>query len=197
MDDYLPISYINQFLYCPRRYWYMHVLGEMEVNAPVLEGTLQHERAHQPGRQETAEGEPAAYRRVYVWSDRLQIAGFCDLIEIEAGEMTPVEHKHGRQGRWDNDAAQLCAQALCLEEMTGRSVTRGEVFYWGSRRRVPVSFDAALRGLTEAAITQIRTLVAAGRLPPPLTSPRPGLPAKCRQCSLEPICLPAEVNLIS
>ena len=90
MDDYLPISYINQLLYCPRRYWYMHVLGEMEINAPVLEGTLQHERAHQSGQQATAEGEPTAYRRVYVWSDRLQIAGFCDLVEIEAGDTFAV-----------------------------------------------------------------------------------------------------------
>lgn len=192
MDEYLPISAINQFLYCPRRFWYMHVLGEMEVNAPVLEGTLQHERAHQPGDRTTADGEPVAFRRLYVWSDRLQIAGYSDLVEVHGDELVPVEYKHGRQGRWDNDAAQLCAQALCLEEMTGRSVGRGEIFYWGSRRRVPVSFDAALRDLTESAIGRARALVAAGRIPPPIDQV-----AKCRHCSLEPICLPAEVRQLA
>jgi CRISPR-associated exonuclease Cas4 len=189
MDDYLPISTLNQLLYCPRRFWYMHVLGEMEINAAVLEGTLQHEHAHDAGRQSDAGGEPVAYRRVMVWSDRLALSGFCDVVEVVAGELVPIEYKHGRQGRWANDEVQLCAQALCLEEMTGRPVSRGAIFYWGSRRRVEVPFDAALRARTEAAVAQAAALLAAGHLPPPIA-----LRAKCGACSLQPICLPDEVS---
>lgn len=100
-----------------------------------------------------------------------------------------MEYKHGRQGRWANDEVQLCAQALCLEEMTGRPVARGEIFYWGSRRRVAVAFDAALRARTEAAVAQASGLIAAGRLPPPIAQR-----AKCHACSLQPVCLPDEVE---
>ena len=195
MDDYLPISHLNQLLYCPRRFWYMYVLGEIEVNAPMLEGTLQHERAHAPGRETDDQGR-VVRRRVHLWSDRLQIIGFADLVQMTEDELVPVEYKHGRQGRWDNDAVQLCAQALCLEEMTGRSVQRGEIFYWGSRRRVDVALDDALRRQTEEAVRLARVLLQEGKIPPPLRSSRPGRPAKCRQCSLEPICLPVEVNQI-
>ena len=189
MDDYLPISMLNQLLYCPRRFWYMHVLGEMEVNAPVLEGTLQHAHAHDAGRQDDVTGEPTAYRGVRVWSDRLALSGFCDLVEVAEGELVPVEYKHGRQGRWANDEVQLCAQALCLEEMTDRPVARGEIFYWGSRRRLAVAFDGALRARTEAAVAQAADLIGAGHLPPPI-----GQRAKCRACSLQPVCLPDEVE---
>jgi CRISPR-associated exonuclease Cas4 len=192
MDDYLPISMLNQLLYCPRRFWYMHVLGEMEINAPVLEGTLQHEHAHEAGRKDDAGGDPVVYRRVMVWSDRLALSGFCDVVEVEASQLAPVEYKHGRQGRWANDEVQLCAQALCLEEMTGRAVAQGAIFYWGSRRRVAVPFDDALRARTEAAVAQARALLAAGCLPAPIAQR-----AKCRACSLEPICLPSEVERLA
>ncbi|MBI1800752.1 MAG: CRISPR-associated protein Cas4 [Chloroflexi bacterium] len=113
-EDYLPISMLNQFEYCTRRFWYMYALGEMDVNAPVLEGTLQHQRAHEPGA--SHEGETIVQRRVYVWSDRLRLAGFADVIEEADGQRAPIEYKHGRMGRWLNDHIQLCAQALCLEE---------------------------------------------------------------------------------
>ncbi len=192
MDDYLPISMLNQLLYCPRRFWYIHVLGEMEINAPVLEGTLLHEHAHTPGRETDDRGRPVR-RRVHLWSDRLGLIGFADLVELAGGALLPVEFKHGRQGRWDNDAVQLCAQALCLEEMTGRGVARGEIFYWGSRHRVEVVFDDALRAQTEAAVAQARALLAAGQMPPPLRGTRAPVAAKCHSCSLEPICLPAEM----
>ncbi|WPD18301.1 CRISPR-associated protein Cas4 [Thermaerobacter composti] len=185
--DYLPISMLNQWAYCPRRFYYMYVLGEMEHNAPVLEGMLQHERVHAGGVE--SEGEARVHRRVYVWSDRLRIAGFADLVEVRGGVLLPVEYKHGRMGRWLNDHIQLCAQAMCLEERTGRPVPRGAVFYWGSRRRQVVELDAKLRARTEAAIVQARALAESGALPPPLTHR-----AKCRDCSLEPVCLPREVR---
>ena len=185
--DYLPISMLNQYAYCPRRFWLMHVQGEMEINAPVLEGTLQHERVHKAGRSEE-DGE-VRYRRLYLWSDRLCIIGFADLVEEHDGRLIPVEYKHGKQGRWINDHIQLCAQALCLEERTEQTVPCGFIFYWRSRRRVPVDFDAALRAKTKATIAAIQATLDAGTIPPP-DQPY----TKCRDCSLEPFCLPREVK---
>jgi len=217
--DYLPISMLNQIAYCERRFWLMYVCGEMEVNASVLEGTFQHERVHNAGRGDAVE----VHRRVYLWSDRLRIAGFADLVEerlpcmdadalrpddvwqepdptglpwfedkaTPAAErvLSPVEYKHGRKGRWDNDRIQLCAQALCLEERTGRAVPRGAIFYWRSRRRVEVEFTAELRAETEATIARAFALLVEGRIPPPVD-----MRSRCRGCSLEGICLPREVQ---
>jgi CRISPR-associated exonuclease Cas4 len=187
--DYLPISMLNQLEYCERRFWLMYACGEMEVNAPVLEGTQQHERAHQGGAER--DGEDMVYRRLYLWSERLRVSGFADVVEDRAGELTPVEYKHGRMGRWLNDHVQLCAQALCLEERTGRSVERGEIFYWGSRRRERVELSSELRARTEAAVARAFELLEAGRMPPPLDRR-----AKCRDCSLESACLPREVLML-
>lgn len=191
-DNYLPLSYLNQLAYCPRRFWYMYVQAELEVNAPMLEGTLQHQtRADRPGVETDDQGRTIR-RRVWVWSERLNLAGFADFVESDGDALIPVEYKHGRQGQWDNDQIQLCAQALCLEEMTGRHVAQGEIFYWRSRRRQTLSFDAALRQAVEAAVEQARQLLAQDHIPAPITEP-----PKCRHCSLQPICLPQEVTLLT
>ncbi len=187
MDEYLPISMLNQYAYCPRRFWLMYVQGEMEVNAPVLEGTLQHERVHTGG--EEQEGETLRYRRLYLWSERLKVSGFADLVEERAGCLIPVEYKHGRMGHWINDEIQLCAQALCLEERTGQTIGQGYIFYWQSRRRVAVPFTPELRAKTETTVSTIWDLLAAGLIPAP-NQPY----AKCKECSLEGICLPREIG---
>ena len=190
--DYLPLSYLNQFCYCPRRFWYMFVLGEMEENAAVLEGSLRHQRAHRPGVER--DGDKVTHRRVWVHSDRLRLVGFADLVEEDGGRLVVVEYKRGKQGKWRNDQVQLCAQALCLEEMVGggRVADYGEIFYWRSRRRVRVAFTLELRGQTEQTVTQVFALLAAGQMPSH-TQQR----ARCRGCSLEPICLPAEVTQLN
>jgi CRISPR-associated exonuclease Cas4 len=187
--DYLPLSYINQFAYCPRRFWYMYVQGEMVENVHVLRGVLNHERAHTPG-YETAPSGVTVHRRVYVYSHTLGITGYTDLLEEHAGgRLVPVEYKQGRQGKWHNDEAQLCAQALCLEEMTGKSIEAGAIFYFGSRRRVEVNFSAALRAATRQLIQQmLRTL--ANAVIPPHTDQR----QRCHGCSLYEVCLPREME---
>src|SRR5690606_34743032 len=96
-------------------------------------------------------------------------------------------HKRGRMGKWLNDHIQLCAQALCLEERKGIAVPYGEIFYWSNRRREQVSFDESLRELTIATVAQAFALLEADRFPAPIDHE-----AKCRECSLEPICLPRE-----
>jgi CRISPR-associated exonuclease Cas4 len=203
-SNYLPISMLNQLEYCERRFYLMHVLGEMEINAHVLEGTFRHEQAHRPGAER--EGDRVIRRRVYVWSDELRIAGFADLVEealtpgplrqaqggafpIGRGGLIPVEYKKGRMGKWLNDHIQLCAQALCLAERTGAAVPQGYIFYFGTRRREEVLITAELRERTRLSIKRAHQVAAAGVLPPPLENYN-----KCRDCSLEPVCLPREVR---
>ncbi len=190
MDD-LPISYINQYAYCPRRFWYMYVYGEMVANVHVLRGQLNHERVHQAGREGLGEAGVALHR-LYVYSRRLGLTGYCDRVEIGPdGTPYPVEYKQGRQGKWANDQAQLCAQALCLEEMTGRSVPKGAIFYFGSRRREEVYFTPELREETERLVRAMHAALAAGVLPPPTEHK-----ARCRGCSLYDICLPRESEIL-
>lgn len=129
IPDYLPISMLNQVEYCPRRFWYMFLQGEMKVNAPVLDGQLRHERVH--SRQVTALEDGLQTRRLYVFSERLRLVGYVDLLESQGGQVYPVEYKRGRAGVWLNDRVQLCAQALCLEERLGRPIDKGYIYYMG------------------------------------------------------------------
>jgi CRISPR-associated exonuclease Cas4 len=190
LPDYLPISMLNQLAYCERRFWLMFVQGEMEINAPVLEGIQQHERAHDGSTER--DGDATIRRRVYLWSDRLRVAGFADVVEERDGVFTPIEYKHGRMGRWLNDHVQLCAQAMCLEERTGRPVAQGAIFYWRSRRRETVEITPELRAHTEETVARAFELLEAGRIPLPLDRR-----SKCHDCSLETICLPREVLLLT
>ncbi len=185
--DYLPLSYLNQLEYCERRFWLMFVEGEIAINAPMLEGIYRHERSHAGGREDR--GEVTTQRQVYVWSERLRLVGLADCIEDEAGQLQPVEHKRGKMSKWLNDHIQLCAQALCIEERSGQTIQQGQIFYWGNRRREHVDFTPELRQRTEMAVQRAFTLLEIGKLPAP--TPKK---AKCKDCSIEPICLPQETR---
>lgn len=191
--DYLPISALNAFEYCPRRFYYEHVLGEMIINEHVLEGTLKHEPSTSGIK--TWEEEGIVLRRVYVFSDELQLSGFADVVQVapdDHGGTVPIEYKKGKLGRWLNDHIQLCAQALCLEERTGIAITRGMLFYFGSRRRMEVPLTAELRARTRSAIAAAHRLRQSEAIPAPIENER-----KCRDCSLEPMCLPREVRFLT
>ena len=189
LPETLPLSYLNQFVYCQRRFWLMFVHGDMEVNAPVLEGTYRHKNAHTPGSAWYADGR--IYRSVYVWSETLRVAGFADFVQQEGENIIPLEHKRGRMGKWLSDHVQLCAQAICLEERTSQAVPHGEIFYWTNRRRETVTFTDELRQSTYRAAEAAFDLVAVGRMPDP-TSHR----ARCHDCSLQQVCLPEEVLML-
>lgn len=188
--DYLPLSYLNQLEYCERRFWLMFVEGELAINAPMLDGIYRHERTHQTGQEQR--GELLTRRQLYVWSDRLRLVGLADCVEDEAGQLVPVEHKRGKMDRWLNDHVQLCAQAICLEERRGQPIPFGYIFYWGNRRRERVELTAQLRARTEAAVRQAFALLDAGIVPPPTA-----IKGKCRDCSIEPICLPREIRQLT
>jgi CRISPR-associated exonuclease Cas4 len=190
--EMLPISSLNALEYCPRRFYYEVVQGEMLVNDLVLEGQLAHQRVHQAGTYTAAEGG-IEMTRLYLYSEALRLSGFADVIEERAGVLVPVEYKHGQQGDWLNDHIQLCAQALCLEErQPGKPpIPHGYIFYIGSRRRVRVPFTPQLRARTKAAIAQAFQVAARETPPPPLTGK---LTERCPSCSLLPLCLPEEVR---
>jgi CRISPR-associated exonuclease Cas4 len=192
--EMIPISYLNALEYCPRSFYYQFVQGEMMVNEFVLEGTLAHERVHQPGTHVTAEGVLQT-TRLYLFSEALHLTGFADVVEERGGMLIPVEYKHGSQGNWINEHVQLCAQAMCLEERRPRKplIPYGYIYFVASRKRVPVEFTQQLRARTRAAIAQAFQVAARETPPAPLEG---NLAARCPHCSLFPLCMPDEVRLL-
>jgi len=188
--DLIPISMLNALAYCPRRFVYEYVQAEMLVNEYVVEGTLLHGAVDEGGRTWLEQG--VQERRMYVWSDRLGISGIVDLLEWQDGTARPIEYKRGKPGRWRNDHVQVCAQALCLEERYGVSIAEGYIFSFATRRRETVPLDQELRQLTLDIIAEAHRLSAAGDLPAPIQHR-----AKCAACSLQPLCLPDEVRIMT
>ena len=183
----VPLSALQHLVFCRRQCGLIHLEGAWAENLLTAEGRVLHERVDgDPG--ETRRGVRIA-RGVALRSPRLGLIGKADVVEFHRvrggpAQPFPVEYKRGRPKPHDADRVQLCAQALCLEEMLGQPVPAGALFYGEPRRRQEVAFDAALRDRTEAAARDLHAMLAAGVTPPP----EPG--SKCRSCSLEPACLP-------
>src|SRR6266550_3897144 len=169
VPDTIPISALNTLEYCPRRFYYQFVHSDMVINEFVLEGTLLHRRVNQAGTQTVGQDVMQA-TRLYLYSEELRLSGFTDVVEEQAGLLIPVEYKHGQQGEWLNDAIQLCAQALCLEERQPDKppIPYGYIFYFGSRKRIQVDFTPALRAKTTAAINLALQIATLDTPPPPL-----------------------------
>lgn len=197
--DPLPVRALNQVTYCPRLYYLQYVDSVMPTNEHVEGGLYDHRRVDDPDLKNKTrkDGGTATSRGVAFTSEALGITGVLDVLEERGGEAYPVETKHGSPPRdddgvagvWDNDAVQLCAQAMLLEEQTGRPVPRGFQFYAGTRERVEVPFTPELRDQTRAAIARCRELEVLDAPPAPLP---PELRHRCFGCSLAPVCLPEE-----
>jgi CRISPR-associated exonuclease Cas4 len=181
--DHLPLSLLNDYLYCERRAALKTVEGVRSANAHTAKGDIVHEHADLQG-YEVAKGV-TLLRALPVWSDRLGLNGKCDIVEQRAnGSLFPVEYKSGKRRQWDNDDVQLCAQALCLEEMFGYVIPAGAVFHADSKRRREVPFTHELRALALQTIAALHELAAGSRVPPAVFKPA------CEHCSLFDICLP-------
>lgn len=183
----LPLSALNHFLYCPRRAYLIHGEGIFLSNEHTLRGDLNHEHADLPGFEHRAGWK--LLRALPVWSDQLGLNGKADIVEVkEAGgrinEARPVEYKSGKKSKWLNDRVQLCAQALCLEEMFGIPISEGLIFHAKSQQRTRVDFDPALRNETLLANGQLHALLETGGVPAAELKPQ------CDGCSLREICLP-------
>lgn len=187
--DYIPIAALNQYAYCPHRCWRMFCAGGFVDNQYTLEGTGLHERVHTVG--SSYRDETWQVRAIWLKSDRYGLIGKSDLIEERDGELYPVEYKRGQRGEFDNDALQVCAQALCLEDMTERIVERGFVYYAHSHQRQLVEVTAELREHAISTINAVRAVLLTGTMPAPIYTKR------CRGCSLYSQCLPQAVKKLS
>jgi CRISPR-associated exonuclease Cas4 len=166
----------------------MFCLGEFEDNQYTIEGTSLHDRVHTLG--DNNREEVWQIRAIWLHSDRYQIIGKSDLIEVESGELYPVEYKRGKKGQWDNDALQVCAQALCLEEMTNKTIEKGYVYYAHSHQRELIEITELLRQETIATIQKVRQLIETAKRPTAIYDKR------CKGCSLYSQCLPQAVEKV-
>ena len=189
MEDYLPLAYLNAWEYCPRRFYLEYVLGEMEDNEHIIQGRHLHRNINEEG--VIQEGDTRIHQQQWVWSDRLGVSGVIDAVEEQDEQLVPVEYKKGKMAKHLNDHFQICAAALCLEERMERSISYGEIFYHANRRRQKVIFTPQLRQGTEEAIANARSAVYQ-QMPAPIKHPK-----KCQACSLQGICLPFEVEILS
>lgn len=184
-DEIVLVSTLNQYAFCPRRCALIHVEGAFVHNHHTLLGTLEHEGADTPG-YEVRQGVKVL-RALPLSSTRLGLSGKADWVEMRGRTPYPVEMKHGTRRAWDNDDIQLCAQALCLEEMMGTSCLLGAIYHVQSRHRREVVFDDALRNLTERTVIEVRALIQNKVIPQAQLLP------KCSGCSMRGACMP-EMN---
>jgi len=184
-DDPIPLSALEHWSYCPRQCCLIHAEQAFAENIHTLRGQAVHARTDQPGVESGYEGRRIA-RAVPLWCDRLGLVGKSDVVEfLPDGTPYPVEYKHGRKREKRHDDIQLAAQAMCLEEMTGKPVPFGAIYHASSRRRREVAITAELRQAVETCVAEVRAALRGLTLPPPLNDKR------CRECSLAEICQPA------
>lgn len=196
-DDFLQLSGLQHFLFCRRQWALIHIEGQWAENLRTVDGTLMHERAHNVGLTERR-GDTAVTRGTRVFSRKLGVSGQCDVLEFHKSpdgvEISgwegrwlpfPVEYKRGEPKTKRCDEAQLCAQAMCLEEMLCCRIERGALFYGETRRRIAVDFDDELRGLVTSSLVEMHELYKRGRTPMVRRS------KSCGACSLRDICIPS------
>ncbi len=198
LPDYLPARMLNEFVYCPRAFFYEWVEGVFAHNADTVEGANRHEKLQrkEDGLTPAAELSPDEQihaRSVQLSSEVHHLIATIDLVEGEGGVVSPVDYKKGSPrvtdegpAAWPADIVQVCAQALILREH-GYRVDDAVLYYHATRQRVRVPIDEATTGLTLSALRGARTLAEAGRIPAPLDDSQ-----KCPRCSLVGICLPDE-----
>ncbi len=201
-DDLLPLSGLQHLHFCERQWGLIHIEQQWEENRLTAEGRVLHERVHDGG----SEGRPGVViaRGLYLQSLRLGLTGQADVVEFhEVGggaegavglrnregwwRPFPVEYKRGKPKADSCDEVQLCAQAMCLEEMLGVAIGGGALFYGTNRRRTEVRLDGALRGRTEELARRMHLLYSARTTPPGVYA------KKCDRCSLYERCLPRAI----
>lgn len=189
MEDFnqpLFISALQHYAYCPRQFALIHIEQAWSDNYFTAHGNLLHERvdSYEPEQR----GNVRFERSVAVKSENFKISGKLDLLEIEGKPPVhyfPVEYKRGKPKVENWDKIQLCAQALCLEEMRQIKIEEGALWYWQVRRREVVMIDEALRKETISVIETAHSMLASGKTPPPINNKK-----RCRACSLIELCEP-------
>lgn len=181
-DALIPLSALQHFLFCPRQCALIHVEQLWAEDGATAEGRALHERAD-AGQPERRQGVKIL-RALALRSFALGVTGKADVVEMHGATPYPVEYKRGRPKAHRADEVQLCAQAICLEEMFSQPVPQGALFYGATRRRTEVAFDETLRTLTHDIAARTRDMLASGHTPPPDYKPA------CEKCSLRELCAP-------
>ena len=176
------ISALEHWSYCPRQCALIHVEQTFDENLYTLRGRAVHKQVDDV--ESVVERGVRVERALPIRNRRLGLVGKADVVELHGEVPYPVEYKHGSRRQREHDDLQLCAQAMCLEEMMGQAVPRGAIFHHKSRRRREVIFTSSLRRQVEEAVTAIRSLLAEKKLPPPVNDRR------CEKCSLKEACMP-------
>lgn len=195
-EEWLLLSGIQHFAFCPRQWALIHVEGQWAENLLTVEGELMHTRAHDSDKSEKR-GDTLILRDLRIFSRRLGITGACDVVEFHEDTQGislhgreglwkpfPVEYKRGKPKLHNADELQLCAQAVCLEEMLCCNIDRGALFYGETKRRTEVEFDTNLRNKLLEMATQMHDCYRRGHTPK--VKPR----KECKACSLMDICIP-------
>lgn len=202
LPDYLPARMVNEYVYCPRLYFYEWVEGVFRENAATVEGAAQHARVDREGKglpaaEETGE-ERIHTRSITLSSERLRVIAKLDVVDVAAGVATPVDYKRGKPrddgdalGLWPTDRVQLAIQAIVLRE-SGYRCDEGVIYYQATKQRVRLEMTPAVMAEAEAAVQEAWDLALRGEIPDPLVAS-----PKCVGCSLAPICLPDEVNRLN
>ena len=181
-DDLIMASALEHWSYCHRQCALIHIEQTFDENLYTLRGRRVHQQVDEV--ESVTEHGVRVERAMPIWNKRLGLIGKADIVEFHADVPYPIEYKHGARRQREHDDLQLCAQAMCLEEMTGQAVPRGAIFHHKSRRRREVLFTSYLRTQVEEAVTAIRALLASKRLPSPVNDQR------CDKCSLKEACMP-------
>lgn len=179
------ISALEHYSYCPRQCALIHLEQTFDENIYTLKGHMAHERVDQALTRD--EEAIRVERGLPLWSRRLGLTGKADVVEFHNNIPFPIEYKLGQQRKWQYEAIQVCAQALCLEEMIGCPVPRGAIYYCSSRTRREVEFNTQLRETVAQIAEAVRAMLKSMILPPAVNDQR------CEKCSLIESCLPAVV----
>ena len=176
------VSVLEHYSYCPRQYALIHREQTYDENVYTMRGSAAHERVHEETT--TMESGVRLERSSPIWSEELGLVGKADLVEFHGETPSPVEYKHGRRKPDRHADLQLCAQAMCLEEMFGLEVPRGAVYHVSSNQRREVLLTKGLRQRVREVLDAIRQIDSEERLPPPVNDRR------CPPCSLIESCIP-------
>lgn len=194
-QEYLALSWLAQLSYCPRRVGLLMNERAWEESADTAKGRAEHERVHT--QRVERRGDRAKLYEYTVYSDTLHILGKCDCIEAVRAEdgcwipalqfpvqLYPIEYKHGSLREEESYQIQLCAQAMCLEEMFHTTIREGALFFHNSHRRLPVSLDEALRVQVRQTVEELH------RMREKFLVPAAQYSAKCKRCSMKEVCMP-------
>lgn len=198
-EDYLPLSGIQHFAFCHRQWALIHIENQWAENERTVDGIIMHEKAHSGDVE--SRGDAVIMRALRVFSATLGVSGECDVVEFHRNadgislnghdglwQPYPVEYKRGKPKEHNADEMQLCAQAMCLEEMLCCTIPCGALFYGEPRRRTEVEFTPELRRAVEDSLNEMHDYYKRGYTPK--AKPRKG----CSTCSLKEICLPKMVQ---